>query len=298
MPALREVAGMIGARVVRDGTFTSLGFLQHRWPGRLTFAESADAAQRLGSATGCTCVLTTEAVSSLIPPALGVAVVESPRRAFCDLHELLWRETSFYGNRGPTTIVSSARVHPTAFVAPSGVVIEGDVVIEPHATILEGVTVGARSTIRAGVVLGSEGFQVTIEQGQVRRLPHTGGVRIGRNVEIQSNCCVDRALFGGLTIVGDDVTLDKLVYVAHHVAIGARCRIGAGAMVTGSVTLGDDVWIGPNATIRDGITVGNGAMVSLGSVVTQDVRPGQRVTGNFAVPHEDFLAALKAKSGA
>ena len=69
-------------------------------------------------------------------------------------------------------------------------------------------------------------------------------------------------------------------------------------MVTGSVTLGDDVWIGPNATIRDGITVGNGAMVSLGSVVTQDVRPGQRVTGNFAVPHEDFLAALKAKSGA
>jgi UDP-3-O-[3-hydroxymyristoyl] glucosamine N-acyltransferase len=293
MTGLREVAAVIGAHIVREGEFSSLGFLQHRWPGRLTFAESEEAVNRLGAAAGCSCVLTTEPLGSRVPRALGVAVVASPRKAFFDLHEHLRRETSFYGSAGPTTIAGSARVHPLAFVAPSGVVIEEDVVIEPHATVFEGVTIGAGATIRAGVVLGAEGFQVTIEQGQVRRLSHAGGVRIGRNVEIQSNCCIDRALFGGLTMIGDDSTLDKLVYVAHHVTIGARCRIGAGAMVTGSVTVGNDVWVGPNATIRDGIVIGDGAQVSLGSVVTQDVSARQRVTGNFAVSHEEFLATLK-----
>jgi UDP-3-O-[3-hydroxymyristoyl] glucosamine N-acyltransferase len=293
MHTLREVASILGAHVVRDGSFMSLGFLQHRWPERLTFVESTAAAQRLADAVGCSCVLTTEALSHVIPDGLGVSTIESPRRAFFDLHEHLRRETSFYGRRGATRVAPTARVHPTSFVAESGVDIGHDVVVEPHVTILEGVAVGAGSVIRAGVVLGSEGFQVTLEAGHARRLSHAGGVRIGGYVEIQSNCCVDRALFGGDTVIGDESTLDKLVYIAHHVEIGARCRIGAGAIINGSVTVGDAAWIGPNATISDGVSVGTEAMVSLGSVVTRDVAAGTRVTGNFALPHERFLGALR-----
>ncbi len=293
MPALHEIVAAIGARVMRDGTFTSLGFLQHRWPGRLTFVET-EAAARLASTTGCTCVLTTAAIGGSIPQALGVAIVESPRRAFLALHEHLWRDTSFYGTRLPTTVAGTARVHSTASVAESGVCIGEDVIIEPHATILEGVSVGDGSVIRAGVVLGSEGFQVAVEEGHARRLPHSGGVQIGVNVEIQSNCCIDRALFGGLTAIGDESTLDKLVYVAHHVTLGVRCRVGAGAAITGSVTVGDGAWIGPNATISDGVSIGKDAIVSLGSVVTRDVANGARVTGNFAIPHERFLDRLRS----
>ncbi len=77
--------------------------------------------------------------------------------------------------------------------------------------------------------------------------------------------------------------VDSLVYVAHHVRLGKRCLVGAGAAVTGSVTIGDDVRIGPNATIASEITIGDRANITLGSVVTRDSRPDQHVTGDFAI---------------
>ena len=293
MATLGEVAGRLGARVVRDGAFTSIGFIQHRWPGRLTFVESPVAAGRLESATGCTCVLASPEVAGAIPEVLGLAIVASPRRAFFALHEYLVAETSFYGTAAPSLVSATARVHPTAFVADTGVRIADQVVVEPNATILAGVDIGSESVIRAGTVVGAEGFQVTIDGGRAQRMAHAGRVRIGSRVEIQSNCCIDRALFGGYTSIGDETTIDKLVYVAHHVDVGRACRIGAGAILNGSVTVGDGTWIGPNATISDGLVIGAGAAVSLGSVVTRDVAPGVRVTGNFALPHDRFLEAIR-----
>jgi UDP-3-O-[3-hydroxymyristoyl] glucosamine N-acyltransferase len=296
MTSLDEVASAIGAQVVREGFFTSLGFMQHHWPGRLTFVESETAITRLAGASGCRCVLTTPALSAKVPDSLGVAVSDSPRRAFFALHDVLWRE-GFYGTPVPSVRAATARVHPSASIAESGVTIGENVIIEPHVSIMEGVSVGAGSVIRAGVVLGSEGFQVSLSDGRVERVRHTGGVQLGERVEIQSNCCIDRALFGGWTTIGEEATLDKLVYVAHHVEMGARCRVGAGAAITGSVRIGDDAWIGPNATISDGVSIGRGAMVSLGSVVTRDVPSGARVTGNFAIPHEQFLKVLRQQRG-
>jgi UDP-3-O-[3-hydroxymyristoyl] glucosamine N-acyltransferase len=293
MTALRDVAGVVRGSVVREADFATLGFLHHRWGDRLTFVESERALTRVDATRGIAAVLTTSELAWAIPAPVGILVTADPRQAFFALHEHLAAATSFYGALPNATIARTARVHERAWIAPHGVVIAEGVVVEPHATVLAGTRIGEASVIRAGVVVGGEGFQVTIGQSGVRRLTHAGGVEIGAGVEIQSNCCVDRALFGGVTGIGDESTLDKLVYVAHHVSLGRQCRVGAGAAITGSVTVGDGVWIGPNATISDGVTIGAGAMVSLGSVVTRDVPAGQRVTGNFAVPHDRFLDALR-----
>ncbi len=293
MLTLGAVAPVIAARVTRDASFATLGFLQHNWPDRLSFVETEAALERLVVSTGISCVLCPAALEDRVPRHLGVAVADSPRQAFCDLHEHLASSTDFYGRVEPTTIATSAQIHERAFVALSGVRIAAGVRIEPNATILEGADIGEGSVIRAGVIVGSEGFQVSVYRGRARRLTHAGSVVIGADVEIQSGCCIDRALFGGATRIGDATTLDKLVYVAHHVVLGRGCRIGAGALLTGSVQLGDEVWVGPNATLRDGVTVGDRAQISLGSVVTRDVEADAHVTGNFARPHDQFLAGLR-----
>ena len=124
-------------------------------------------------------------------------------------------------------------------------------------------------------------------------MAHAGGVRLGDRVELQANTCVDRAIFGGFTEIGEDTKCDNLVHIAHNVKIGRRCLLAAQAMIAGSVTIGDDVWIGPSAAVLSEITIGDGAYVTIGSVVTRNVAPGQHVTGNFAIDHDKFIVFLK-----
>lgn len=75
--------------------------------------------------------------------------------------------------------------------------------------------------------------------------------------------------------------------------IGKRCLLPASCMIAGSVTLEDDVWIGPNANISSQLTVEKGAYITLGCVVTRNVSANQKVTGNFAIPHDVFMKNLK-----
>jgi acetyltransferase-like isoleucine patch superfamily enzyme len=53
-------------------------------------------------------------------------------------------------------------------------------------------------------------------------------------------------------------------------------------VVARPVIIEDDVWIGPNALILKGVRIGAGSVVEPGSVVTKDVPPRSRVSGNPA----------------
>lgn len=286
---IRELAGAVR----RDGEFASLGFVTHRAPAMLVFAEHPRFLEALLGNPDVACAITTEALAARVPAGLGLACVGEPRRLFYGLHNRLARETSFYGAPFPNGIAASARIHPTAFVAARGVRIGERVVVEPHASIFENAIVGDDSVIRAGCVVSSAGFEFNALGDEVQAVLHAGGARLGARVELQSNSCVDRAVFGGFTEIGDDTKIDKLALVGHNARVGARCRIAAGAVIAGSATLGDGVWVGPNATVSNEVTVGAGARVSLGAVVTRDVPPGATVTGNFAVDHEAFLERLR-----
>ena len=69
--------------------------------------------------------------------------------------------------------------------------------------------------------------------------------------------------------------------------------IVANSGIGGRVSIGEDVWIGFGATIRDGIHIGDRARTNMGSVVTRNVGTEEAVTGNFAIPHKNFIANLK-----
>ena len=51
---------------------------------------------------------------------------------------------------------------------------------------------------------------------------------------------------------------------------------------TAPVVIEDDVWIGPGCMVFKGVRVGAGSFIEPGSVLTADVPPGSRVTGNPA----------------
>ncbi|MBN1810364.1 MAG: UDP-3-O-(3-hydroxymyristoyl)glucosamine N-acyltransferase [Anaerolineae bacterium] len=281
-------------RVARDGEFESLGFVTHKSPAMLVFLENEKFLPALLNNSTITCVITSEQLAEQLPKQFGVAVSPNPRRAFYTFHNWLATETDFYWTGFPTTISKSASIHPTAYVADRDVRIGERVLIEPNVTVLGRVIIEDDVIIRAGTVVGSEGFEFNLIDGEILAVVHGGGVRIGRRVEIQSNTCVDRAVFGGFTEIGEDTKIDNLIHIAHNVRIGKRCRMAALAMIGGSVTMGDDVWVGPSVSISSEITIGDGASLTLGAVVTRDVVAGQRVTGNFAIEHDKFIAFIKS----
>lgn len=278
--------------VLRDGEFSALGLVTHTSPAMLVFLESERFLPALLARDNVSCVLTNQELSARLPEHLAVAISARPRAEFIGLHNRL-AETSFYFEPFPSQIAKSARIHPRAYVAEKNVRIGERVVIEPNATVLERSIVEDDVVIRAGCVIGGEGFQFTRIGDEIVPMVHAGGVRLERGVEAQNQSCVDRALFGGFTSVGEYTKLDNFVHVAHNCQIGKRNLIAAAAMLAGTVTTGDDVWIGPQAAISSEVVLGDRAHVTLGAVVTRNVSGGEHVSGNFAIPHARFLEFLR-----
>jgi len=292
---LSQLPADAGLHVAREGAFDSLGSLTNDMPAMLTYLTDESFLAELVAHPTVTCVLTTPDLAGRAPERLGVATVTDPRIAFFQLHNLLALKTSFYGVIEPNDIAEDAEIHPTAWIAPGGVRIGRRTRIEARVSVFERTVIGDDCIIRSGVNVGVAGFEFKRLPGRagILAVEHAGGVRLGNRVEIQGNSNVQPAIFGGYTEIGDDSKIDALVHVGHNDKIGRRCLVAAGTTLSGNVQFGDDVWIGPGCVISSGLHLGAGAHVTIGSVVTKDVEPGQRVTGNFAVPHERFLANLK-----
>jgi UDP-3-O-[3-hydroxymyristoyl] glucosamine N-acyltransferase len=280
--------------VLRDAAFGALGMVVDTPAEALVYCEHDRYLPLIESNQAVACVITSAALAHRIPDGLGLAVSDSPRQSFYALHEYLARQTEFYGTTHESTIAPTAEIHPSAVIPKSNVRIGPGVVIEPNVTLLGRVELGEGTLLRAGTTLGSAGFEFKRFGDRLVGVTHAGGVSLGAAVEVQANCALSRSIFGGFTALGEETKVDNLVHVAHGARIGKRCLIAANAMIAGSVIIGDDVWIGPSSAISNQVHIGDGASISIGAVVTRDVGPGERVSGNFAVPHERFLTHLRS----
>jgi UDP-3-O-[3-hydroxymyristoyl] glucosamine N-acyltransferase len=291
---LSELSFLKSGAVVRDGDFRSLGFVIHSRADMLVPLYDQHYLDAYLAARHVSCTIATPALAPKVSAAQGLVVDDDPATLLYRIHIHLAENTGFYGEDFTNEIAPSVRIEAGAHVAAENVRIGAGTVVEPNATILERSIIGANVVIRAGCVIGAQGFGIRDMDGKRINIPHAGGVRIEDNVEILSNCSIAKGTFGSFTTIGRDTKINACTYVAHNVTIGERCQVAASAVLAGSVRLGNDVWIGPNSTISNGVTVGDGAKVSLGAVVTRDVPAGARVTGNFAVDHEKFLGFLKS----
>lgn len=217
-------------------------------------------------------------------------ISEDPRYDFYNLLNKAGRSNyKFFDSE----IDSTAIIHEKAYISPNNVKIGANTIIEPNVTILPDVEIGNNCIIRAGSVIGSEGFEQKRTKKGILAVEHYGKVIIGDEVHVGALNSVAKGMSFRNTIIGDYTRTDNLVHVAHGVQVGKRCFLPASCMIAGSVTVQDDVWIGPNSSISSGITLKNNAFVTIGAVVTRNVDEGQTVSGNFAIPHDRFLRNLK-----
>jgi UDP-3-O-[3-hydroxymyristoyl] glucosamine N-acyltransferase len=255
-------------------------------PGSITFIDDNKFIAAANANRNITIIITEQEFTEKISKEKQIIVSEDARHCFFSLLNFIAKKGYHEVN---SDIHFSVQIHERAFVSGHNVSIGEGTIIEPNVTILPDVMVGTNCIIRAGAVLGSEGFEHKRTKKGVLPVIHNGKVIIGDHVEIGANCTVDKGFSFRHTSIQEYTKLDNLVHIAHGVHIGKACFIAASAMLAGSVTLKDNVWIGPGANIASGITIGNKAQVTIGAVVVQHVEEEQVVSGNFAIDHRKFL---------
>ncbi len=176
-------------------------------------------------------------------------------------------------------------------VIGDNVTIGDDSLIKANVSIGKECIVGARVIIHSGTVIGSDGYGYAADaQGNHIKRPQTGTVRIGDDVEIGANCCVDRATFG-VTEIGSGTKIDNLVQVAHNVVVGENCLLVAQVGIAGSTTMGRNVVFGGNAGAAGHQHIGDGTMVAGKSAVHGDQPAGSRLAGTPAIPARTWFKA-------
>ena len=134
-----------------------------------------------------------------------------------------------------------------------------------------------------GIHVGGDGFGFEWDGEKLVEFPQRGDVKIGEDVRIGANVCIDRAtLEGNATEIGDGTKIDNLVHIAHNVKIGKHCMIGAGTVIGGSAEIGDRVCIWGGCFIERKLKIGNGAEIRGGSALFSDVGENEVWAGNPA----------------
>lgn len=174
-------------------------------------------------------------------------------------------------------------IHSNAAIGEN-VTVGDDCVIYPNVTIYDGSILGARTVIHAGCAIGADGFKFMPDKsGRQIKFQHIGIVRIGDDVEIGANSCVDRAVLDE-TIIGNGVKLDNLVQVGHNCEIGDNTVVAGCTGIAGSVKIGKNVIIGGQVGFKDHVTIADGVVIAAKSGVIGDLGTRGIYCGMPAVP--------------
>ena len=176
-------------------------------------------------------------------------------------------------------------------------IVEHDVIIGSNCVIgsdviLKNTIIGNNVVIQDGCKIGQKGFGFIPINNKNFKFPHIGKVLIHDNVEIASNCTIDRGSVDD-TVIGSNTYLDNQVHMAHNVKIGSNCMIAGQVGFAGSSTIGNNVSIGGQAGISGHLNIGNNVKIGGGSGVIKDVKDNQVIMGYPAVSFKDFIKNWK-----
>lgn len=309
--SLTELADHLGAELLGDGdiTITGVATLKDATSGEIAFLANESYRKQLSDSQASAVIVRPTDAESVAGSAL---VCDNPYLAFA-------RTTHLFDNRSPAQV----GVHPTAVIADSAVVgadcrIAANVVIGEYVELGEGceigpgtvigdhcvlgtqchlnanvtlyhdVTLGERVRIHSGTVIGADGFGFAPDQGRWVKIMQLGGVRIGNDVEIGANSCVDRGALGD-TIIGDNVILDNHVQIAHNVELGDGTAAAAQAGVAGSTRLGKHCTLAGNAGVAGHLELCDGVFVAPKTVISKSItQAGGYATGTAQMPINEW----------
>lgn len=166
-------------------------------------------------------------------------------------------------------IGNNVKIYPQVYVGEN-VTIGDNTVLFAGVKIYSDCVIGKDCIIHSGTVVGSDGFRFALQDGG-KKIPQIGNVVLGDNVELGSNCSIDRATLGS-TILRDGVKLDNLVHIAHNVEIKEKSYLAAHNVVAGSTVIGKNCMFSGQVGVIDHLTIADNTMLAAQSGVSKSIK--------------------------
>ncbi|RJG00869.1 UDP-3-O-(3-hydroxymyristoyl)glucosamine N-acyltransferase [Noviherbaspirillum sedimenti] len=187
---------------------------------------------------------------------------------------------------GPLVVIEAGAKIAAGAVIGAGCFIGRDVKIgagthlHSRVSFYAGCEIGARGIVHAGAVIGADGFGFAGDKGTWVKIPQTGRVVIGDDVEIGANTTIDRGAMTD-TIIEDGVKLDNQIQIGHNCHIGAHTLMSGCTGVAGSAKIGKHCTFGGAAMILGHLTIADHVTISSGSLVPRSITEPGFYTGIY-----------------
>ena len=195
---------------------------------------------------------------------------------------------------GPLCVIEEeVEVGPGSHVGPGcllgrGVTIGAGARLHAGVTVYAGCEIGERAIVHSGAVIGADGFGFAPDGGTWLKIPQSGSVRIGADVEIGANTTIDRGALDH-TVIEDGVKLDNQIQIGHNVQIGAHTAVAGCVGIAGSTRIGRHCMIGGAAMIGGHLHIADRVIVAGGTTVTKSIdSPGTYVSVIPATPAREW----------
>ncbi len=292
---LETLAALTGGRIEKGDPSTPIArvaTLETATPGCIAFLANARYRRFLQTTAASAVILAEADLPAACQPAL---VHDNPYLAFALVAQHLEPLPDDPAGVQPgASVAADAQLAATASVAPgavieAGVILGEGVVIGPgcvigtacrigagsrlgaNVTLYRASILGERVRIHAGAVIGSAGFGFAPNDGHWVKVPQTGRVVIGDDVEIGANTTIDRGALGD-TVIEEGVKIDNLVQIAHNVFIGAHSAIAGCVGIAGSSRIGRHCSLGGGAGVGGHLSIADHTVITAHSWVTHEIR--------------------------
>jgi UDP-3-O-[3-hydroxymyristoyl] glucosamine N-acyltransferase len=289
---LGQIVGALGGTLELAGSDTEIfriAPLDSAGAGDLSFLSNPRYQQQL-AASKAACVIVAPAMREAAMQRGACIVTPDPYVYFARATQLWKRlhERTLPSGVHPSAVVDpQAQIDPTAYIGPLCVVERGARIgagtqLKSRVTVGENCIVGARCLLHSGVVLGSDGFGFAPERGTWVKIEQLGAVRIGDDVEIGANTCVDRGALDD-TVIENGVKLDNLVQIGHNVHDCQHVAMAGCVGVAGSAQIGAHCTVGGGAIVLGHLQLAENVHISAATVVTRSLNKPGVYTGMFPV---------------
>lgn len=282
---LAEIAEFLNGNLIGDGSIriTGVGEIDSASDGEISFVKD-NSYLKAAKKTNASALIVPEKTGEMHVP-----VIESttPYHDFIKILEIIAKEKMKFPVSVHRTVISGTNVKLGNDISLAPYVVMGDGVvvgdktiigantsignnvslgknclIYPNVAIGDDTFIGNDVIIHSGTVIGSDGCGFIPGENGLKKVPQIGYVIIEDNVEIGSNCSVDRATMN-VTKICKGTKLDNQVHIAHNVTIGdhsillAHCTIGGSnkigkyALFSGQVGTVHNIKIGDKVTIAE-----------------------------------------------
>ncbi len=308
-------SGFISSFINDDINIKNVASLQSAKKNEITFLEQNNKLKNHIFETTVSAIIISkkeELIQEIQKRKISFIVVENPRLAFAEILSIFEKKNNLKSGIDSKANVSNAAIlGQNCYVGPNVYIGENTTIGDnnyfyPGTIILENVEIGNNNifcsnsvihqntriynncVINSNTVVGSEGFGFIPNEGKWIKMPQTGGVILNNDVEIGTNCCIDRPAVG-FTEIGEGTKIDNLVQIGHGVTIGKNCAFAAQVGIAGGAKIGDGVILAGQVGVNNRVKVGNNVIASSKCGIHCDINDGEIISGFPAIKNKLWL---------